>query len=338
MDELTQLRELRADAPVPDRAALAPGRALLTDAIAGRSRRTRRLRADWRIASLGAVVAITAAALIATQVVDTSAPRHGHLAARAHDPDLSSPAAALNEAADDLTRRKTPVEPRSDQWVYLREIGGTVTDRVRAGSSIRTDPSVPQAMDRSDPHKPHETWLKYGGEAEAKKRTPDLVYRPYSPRRLHRIATGLPQDPQKLLAELRRAFPADAGHRLAGETTDEHNYRAVFTLLDQSYAIPPHALARVYTALATVKDVKVTDHLVRDASGREVIAVTRESSRMNSRQEIFIDPRTYAYAGFKEVVTKEHQAWYDGTRYPGDVIGDLARTGTSVVDADGQKP
>lgn len=133
MDELTQLRELRADAPVPDRAALAPGRALLTDAIAGRNRRTRRLRADWRIASLGAVVAITAAALIATQVVDTSAPRHGHLAARAHDPDLSSPAAALNEAADDLTRRKTPVEPRSDQWVYLREIGGTVTDRVRAG-------------------------------------------------------------------------------------------------------------------------------------------------------------------------------------------------------------
>lgn len=34
MDEMTQLRELRADAPVPDRPALAPGRERLTDAIA----------------------------------------------------------------------------------------------------------------------------------------------------------------------------------------------------------------------------------------------------------------------------------------------------------------
>ncbi|WP_228922373.1 CU044_5270 family protein [Streptomyces sp. DH7] len=338
MDELTQLRELRADAPAPDRAALAPGRALLTDAIAGRNRRARRLRADWRIASLGAAAAITAAALIVTQIVDTTAPEHGHLAARAHDPDLSGPAAALNEAAGALTRKKTPVEPRNDQWVYLREVGGTVTDRVRAGDSVRTDPSVPHPMDRSDPHTPHETWLKYGGEAEEKKRTPDLVHRPYSPRRLHRIATALPQDPRELLAELRRLFPADAGHRVAGETTDEHNYRAVFTLLDQSYAIPPHALARIYTALATVKDVKVTDRLVRDASGREVIAVTRESSRTNIRQEIFIDPRTYAYTGFREVVTKEHRAWYDGTRYPGDVIGDLARIETAVVDADRERP
>lgn len=338
MDELTQLRELRADAPAPDRAALAPGRALLTDAIAGRNRRARRLRADWRVASLGAVVAITAAALFITQIVDATAPRHGHLAARTHDPDLSSPAAALNEAAGSLTRMKTPVEPRDDQWVYLREVGGTVTERVRAGSSVQVDPSVPQAMDRTDPHKTHETWLKYDGEAAEKEGTTDLIHRPYSPSRLHRIATGLPQDPQKLLAELRRAFPADAGHRVAGETTDEHNYRAVFTLLDQSYAIPPHALARVYAALATVKDVKVTDHLVRDASGREVIAVTRDSSRVNSRLEIFIDPRTYAYTGFREVVTKEHMAWYDGTRYPGDVIGDLARTGTAVVDAKGQKP
>ncbi|MFD8715982.1 CU044_5270 family protein [Streptomyces anulatus] len=338
MDELTRLRELRADAPAPDRAALAPGRALLTDAIAGRNRRTRRLRADWRIASLGAVVAITAAALFITQIVDATAPRHGHLAARTHGPDLSSPAAALKEAADALTRMETPVEPRDDQWVYLREVGGTVTDRVRVGDSVQTDPTVPQAMDRLDPHTPHETWLKYGGEAEEKEKTTDLIHRPYSPSRLHRIAIELPQNPQELLAELRRAFPADAGYRVAGETTDEHNYRAVFTLLDQSYAIPPHALARVYTALATVKDVKVTDRLVRDASGREVIAVTRESSRTNIRQEIFIDPRTYAYTGFREVVTKEHMAWYDGTRYPGDVIGDLARTGTAVVDAKGQKP
>ncbi|MCM2414827.1 hypothetical protein [Streptomyces sp. RKAG290] len=39
-DELTLLRELRADAPAPDRAALAEGRQRLTEA-AGRRRRLR---------------------------------------------------------------------------------------------------------------------------------------------------------------------------------------------------------------------------------------------------------------------------------------------------------
>ncbi|MGP3632932.1 CU044_5270 family protein, partial [Streptomyces sp. 24-1644] len=34
MDEMTRLRELRADAPVPDRATLAPGRLRLTEAMA----------------------------------------------------------------------------------------------------------------------------------------------------------------------------------------------------------------------------------------------------------------------------------------------------------------
>lgn len=92
MDEMTRLRELRADAPVPHRAALAPGRKRLTDSIEGGSRRTFRLRADWRIASLGAVVAITAAALFVTQIVDTSDPRQSGPATVAGDLDLSSPA------------------------------------------------------------------------------------------------------------------------------------------------------------------------------------------------------------------------------------------------------
>ncbi|CAO0826342.1 putative protein OS=Streptomyces microflavus OX=1919 GN=Smic_49530 PE=4 SV=1 [Streptomyces microflavus] len=49
--------------------------------------------------------------------------------------------------------------------------------------------------------------------------------------------------------------------------------------------------------MATVGGVKVTGHLIRDASGREVIAVTRKYDEGDSRREILIDPVDYSYAG-----------------------------------------
>lgn len=338
MDELTQLRELRADAPVPDRAALAPGRALLTDAIEGRSRRTRRLRADWRIASLGAAAAITAAALIATQVVDTSAPRHGHLAARTHGPDLSSPAAALGQAADFLERQKTPPEPRPDQWVYKREVGGTVT--IRRSLHDSPGPPPPTNMVRSAQDIPRDSWTKY--DDKALEETPNISH-PYTPSQLHRIAGALPKAPQDLLAELRRLNPTNGDIFAVAESEDEHSFRTALALLEESYTVPPNALARVYQALATVEGVKVIDHLVRDASGREVIAVTRDMVPSKSRLEIFINPKDYSYAGYREVTTETHKIHRGGgypsqTQYRGDVLNDLARIDTVLVDADREMP
>ncbi|MFF1835228.1 hypothetical protein ACFVXE_13620, partial [Streptomyces sp. NPDC058231] len=117
MDDMTQLREMRADAPVPDRAALAPGRQRLTDAVAG-GRRGLRLRADWRVASIGAAAAITAAALLTTQI--GGGPGSSHGATAASPLSLHSPAEVLNRAADALEKQEAPAEPRPDQWIYTR--------------------------------------------------------------------------------------------------------------------------------------------------------------------------------------------------------------------------
>ncbi|MFI7238024.1 hypothetical protein [Streptomyces cyaneofuscatus] len=57
--------------------------------------------------------------------------------------------------------------------------------------------------------------------------------------------------------------------------------------------------------MATVGGVKVTGHLIRDASGREGIAVPRKYDRSQSRREI---------------------------------LSDVARTHAAVVDRKGQKP
>ncbi|MGW3214672.1 CU044_5270 family protein [Streptomyces parvus] len=330
MDEMTQLRELRADAPVPDRATLAPGRKRLTDAIGGRSRRTLRLRADWRIASLGAVVAITAAALFVTQIVDTSDPRQSGPATVAGDLDLSSPAAALGEAADFLERQEVPPEPRNDQWIYLREED---PDQEKQWKEVPAEVRKKMQLSYSP-----DSWIPYDDKA-AENDESDTDYR--TARESYRIAAGLPEEPEALLAELRKVFPTGDGSDGPREDKDAHSFRALTVLL-QSYPLPPDALARIYRAMATVKGVGVTDHLIRDASGRQVIAVTRAYDA-NTRSEILLDPVDYSYAGERDVVTKAHEVTGpEGTepiRYKrGDILMDVARTRAAVVDAKGQKP
>ncbi|MFE7141999.1 CU044_5270 family protein [Streptomyces sp. NPDC057644] len=333
MDEMTQLRELRADAPVPDRAALAPGRKLLTDAIAGRGRRTLRQRADWRIASLGAVVAITAAALFATQIVDTPDPRQSGPATVAGDLDLSSPAATLNRAADYLERQEVPPEPRADQWIYTREVDGA------SGNAEALEEMPDEVANRLIPQFDPDQWVRYDDKA-AENDASDTDYR--TARESYRIATALPEDPKALLAKLRETFPTGDGTNGEPEQKDEHSFRAVSVMLE-SYPLPPDALARIYRALATVEGVGVTDHLIRDASGRQVIAVTR-SRDANTRSEVLIDPVDYSYAGEREVVSRTHEVTApDGIKWTtvhkrGDILIDIARTKAAVVDAKGQKP
>ncbi len=104
----------------------------------------------------------------------------------------------------------------------------------------------------------------------------------------------------------------------------------------------PGALARIYRAMATVQGVGVTGHLIRDASGRQVISVTRAYDE-NSRREILLDPVDYSYAGQRDVVTRTHEITVgdDGPSMVlrrGDILIDVARTRAAVVDAKGQKP
>lgn len=339
MDEMTRLRELRADAPVPDRAGLAPGRERLTDAIAGKDRRRtfalrlRPMLRDWRVTSLGAVVAVTAAALVITQVVGTSAPAPSAPATVVGDLDLSSPAAALNRAADHLERQEVPPEPRADQWIYLREEN---PDQEKQWKELPAE--VRETMQWS--YNP-DSWIPYDDKA-AENDASDTDYQ--TARESYRIAAELPEEPEALLAELRKVFPTGNGSDGPRETKDAHSFRALNVLL-QSYPLPPAALARIYRAMATVEGIGVTGHLIRDATGRQVIAVTRAYDR-NTRQEILIDPVDYSYAGEREVVSRTHEVLgpddSDGpdrtVQRRGDILREVARTRAAVVDRKGQKP
>ncbi|MEU9672292.1 MULTISPECIES: CU044_5270 family protein [Streptomyces] len=319
MDEMTRLRELRADAPVPDRAALAPGRERLTGAIAGRDRRARRVWADWRVASLGAAATITAAALIIAQIVDTSSNPN----ALAGNLDLSGPTVTLDRAADFLEGKKAPPEPRADQWIY------TVNTFAK--------PELASTENIADPDTgPDTSWTPYADPEMEQDPADDA----WSARETYRAAESLPEDPAALLAEVRSLYPAFDTERGREESSTARTFRGLSTLI-ASYPLSPAARARIYRALGTVPGVGITDHLVRDAAGRKAIAVTYEEPGSHERRELLLSPSDYSYAGTRHVVTEDHELNELGfvTRMTaGDITLDSARTAAAVVDAKGQKP
>ncbi|MFD4945930.1 CU044_5270 family protein [Streptomyces sp. NPDC058239] len=328
MDEMTQLRELRADAPVPDRSVLAPGRLRLTETVAS-GRRARRLKADWRITSIGAAAAITVAAVLGTQLVDAAAPDRSGPAATTGTLRLSSPAEVLNRAADALEEQQAAPEPRDDQWIYAR---------TKMAAPERTGGS-PAVSFRYDP----DSWVPYDNSAAARNGKDD-DYR--TSRQIYRAANELPDDPERLLEKVRSFYPTGHTAESPPEGRAQHSFRAM-GLMVQAYPIAPAALARIYRALATVPGVHVTDHLVKDAAGREAIAITRKEDGIHQQREILLDPHDFGYAGMRSVVTEDYkyaQPTGGKVKLPpeqfkaGQVLTSEARVEVAVVDAKGEKP
>lgn len=327
MDEMTKLRELRADVPVPDRGALAPGRRRLAEAAAS-GRRVRRLRADWRLAAVGAAAAISVAAVLGTQLGDAAAPTPSGPASTTGTLRLDSPAEVLNRAADALEKQPAGPEPRDNQWIYTR------TAQVASQGNANGSTLGPVTYDSG--------WVPYDNSAAAKKGK-DSDYR--TAREVYRAANTLPDDPARLLAKIRALYPTGHTAEDPPEREAQHSFRTI-GLMAQAYPIAPAALARVYRAMATVPGVRVTGHLVKDAAGREAIAITRKEDGRREQREILLDPHDFGYLGMRAVVTEDYTYKLGGDKAEGPTFGfrkgqiltSDARVEAAVVDARGEKP
>lgn len=295
--ETTAVRELRADAPAPQRADLLPGRDRLL-AETRRGSRARRLRSDWRLAAIGAAAAITAAALIVPQATDgrgETAPgaRPGYTI------ELGSAKDWLDDAADTVAAGPA-VTARDGQWIYTETVETNVTDDEHPG---------PQTDER---------WTRYADPATEDGRAGD----DHSPREQYAFLQSLPDDPRQVRARARAFFHATD----ASETRTEHEYRALIALLSRAYVHDPVDLAKVYRALATVPGVRAAD--VQDAAGRDAIALYLHQEgpgpRSGLRQETLLDPVTRLYSGYR---------YLEG----GEVIITGARLTTRVVDGDDER-
>lgn len=308
MDELTLVREFRADAPAP--LAPAAARRALDAEI-----RPRRHRGRW-LASAAAVLVMAGGGLVALQTGPGASP---------------SAAAVLNEAAavvaGDVVER-----PRDDQWVFETMYGGATTgepfEMIPGEGWLRFD-GTQFAGGPSD--KPNQI-LVQDLEDDPEIPTPEEWYDG---------AAALPADPAALLAALRDGDLADAN----GPTEAARDFDAVLETLGQPL-LPAQARANLFRALATIPGVGIDENAAPDLLDRPVLSVTFDGvpdvTGIRSRRELLLDPQTYAYVGVRVTALEDGRVGEEGSRgldvSPGETWYHSTALVPAVVDEPGQRP
>ncbi|MGW5100788.1 CU044_5270 family protein [Streptomyces sp. NPDC004100] len=324
MDEMTEVRALRAHVPAPDRARLAPGRTRLTEAArVGRSRRARWLRREFAL--VGVVAAVTAVAVAATLLVGSSGSRD--TVRPATTPDVRyrgvTTAEFLRQAADAVQTQPDGTVPTAKQWIYTKEAQEPPQPVGRTGRFvgpeekwIRYDGSAMTSRFGDEPLHIMKMHLENGGEGDDR-----------SPREMYRVLAALPTDGKGTLKALREqnAIADDKGSSQA-----RNDYTEISVLLSNP-VMPAKGLASLYRALALLPGGKVTGHLVKDAAGRRVIALNwnrGEPSKTGGSMldQWLIDPQTHRIVGERIVSTH------------GKVLGGSSLFTTAVVDRPGTRP
>jgi hypothetical protein len=128
----------------------------------------------------------------------------------------------------------------------------------------------------------------------------------------------------------------------AGMTRDDAIYDAIFTLFSagpsQGVVIPPKLEAALYGVLQQLPGVHF--ETAADLAGRTGLGFWRLTEGY-LKQEIVIDPVTYAFMGYEDVAVADHaMVGTDGTRYvkKGHVMGWGAVLGIAIVQKPGQLP
>ncbi len=309
MDEMTLVRELRAEVPAPDRRTLEAGRQRLLERAGRRGGGVWRVHVDRRLVVLAAV-----AAVVATAVVGTQAITDGQQSGPANRPpsyvlQLGDAKVLLQDTADVVARGVTP-HPRADQWVYTKEAENNLTDQERPGLRER------------------ESWDRYADTSLENGKAGD----DHSRREMFQFLADLPNDATEVKKRARTFYPDKDN----AETEPQHDFRAL-SILAMSRPVHPQGLAAVYRAMATVPGVKAAQ--VTDAAGRDAIALYLPADGRGSLgSEFLIDPRTGLYSGSRSVALKDNQDPDVGPSdhyKKGDVVIDHVILKTALVDEEG---
>ncbi|MEU9731707.1 CU044_5270 family protein [Streptomyces sp. NPDC048002] len=298
MNELSECRDLRADAPLPDADRLAAPRARLTAAFMQETRPERALsrrRAILVGAATAGALAVTAG-IVATLPEDTTgAPARGpHLLSAGASADALELAAATVEKHDGS-------EPGPKQWVYEKSTSFHEGKPQTSEEWTRWDgtgharlPGMAPSGDISD-FDPDELQVWYGPNQEEKWKK--LGYDDRSQRQFYRFLATLPSDPDRMMKRIREEHAIGS---VKGETAAQRDWREV-DVLYRSVLIPPNAQAGLFRALAKIPGARVTTG-VRDPLGRAAIGVSvtyaeQTPAGWKGKQEIYFDPDSYAYLG-----------------------------------------
>ncbi|QJT03490.1 hypothetical protein G9272_27090 [Streptomyces asoensis] len=331
MDEMTAVRQLRADAPVPDHARLTPARRRLLDEIEGRPRRG---YGGWQLRALGAVAAVLAAALLSTLTLWGD-----------HHATPTKPAAP----------------PGAHQWVYLESRYDTWHCRTNLGpqgygevGAFYMDPGPEPCTEEPARSTDDEGWTRYDGgrQADGNASGTDAVHEwggtnanYLSPQATDALVADLPDDPDAALRLiLERSVPDRATYKVR-LTQAQRDFDEVVEVLSGATAVPSdkaRVIHRVIMSLAEATEAAGAT----DGAGRKVLAIGvdgnfRDYAWERNSMQVLLDPETFAYRGVRWVAGMDYYVGGKASGGPlvtkGTVIATATRVATVVVDKAGDR-
>ncbi|AWS42858.1 CU044_5270 family protein [Streptosporangium sp. 'caverna'] len=325
MDDLTALRELRADAPEPGAERLAAARARL---VAGTDRAANRrgfLSLGRPMVLAGAFGLVAALVLTLFQIDRTGDPSPPTAARYASASEVFAQAALVAEA------RSTDASPRPDQWQYSKSLSR-------------------QPNEDSGDADTMEEWIRYDGKQTAgydddgRLRISDVPPDPgdddLSPQQYAEKLRELPTDPDKLLAHVRGDrhwidLPVEEGVAPAREDPDARAFRVISVYLEQQAIMPPKLEAAMYRALGKIPGVGVEVD-VEDAAGRKGLGVFRETDGLDTRRYLILEPKTFRYLGMRMLWLRDEMLGSDLIFRAGSVYS-TAELASGIVEKAGQR-
>ncbi|WP_405742300.1 CU044_5270 family protein [Streptomyces sp. NBC_00028] len=325
MNELSALRGLRADAPLPDADELAAPRARLTAVLRQETRPERVAHARRRTLLVGAA---TAGALAVTTGIVATLPDDSTRAPASKGPQVLSAGASADalELAAATVEQHDGTEPGPKQWVYEKSTVFVQGEPQSSEEWTRWDgtghanlPGIPPSGDISD-FDPDQLQVWYGPNQEEKRKKEG--YDDRSQRQFYRFLATLPSDPGRMMKRIREEHAIGS---IEGETRAQRDWREI-SVLYRSVLIPPNVQAGLFRAFAKIPGARVTtgvkDPLGRAAIGVRVSYAEKTPSGWQGRQEFFFEPGSYAYLG--------------ESRDDGEMVS--ARAAWGVVDKPGARP
>ncbi|ANH92522.1 hypothetical protein ACFUCQ_20630 [Streptomyces sp. NPDC057197] len=332
MDEISAVRKLRADVPVPDPARLASARRRLMDEVSAAPGRP----PAWRLKVVTACVAVVATALVSTLLLR---------------PERTAPADAA---------------PRADRWVYqkvrwdTRWCGtGTLAHGYSEVGSFSLGSSARPCRGKSAEPAYQERWIRYDGGALAtpddSTDDPDDVdvwkgsfqdgWEMLAPGETDALIAALPADPQGALRLIRaRSVPTHQAYTLRLSRA-ERDLVDVAELLSGASEVPPDKARTIHGVITALDDAKAPVRTT-DGLGRRVLAfglggAAHDDPGARSRMQVLLDPDTFAYRGIRYVAGLDRAAGDDGSTGPsvpeGTVLAVASRVTTGLVDRAGRR-
>ncbi|MEV4276833.1 CU044_5270 family protein [Actinoplanes xinjiangensis] len=268
MDEITLVREMGEETPLPSADRLAATRSRLMSEVAPPKRNRR-----WA-ALLAAVAAAGVAAVTVPQIVTPSAQPPAPVQSVAPGPKLTPVAAFLDQAAT-VVENEPDVVPRGDQFLYLRfiEWDGTA----------------------------NEAWLSIDGRHDGWGRDQDGKYAtiPGCPagggcRVLVHYRDDMPTDPEAMVVWLRKTARTEFGSDSLDAVTK------YLGTASTRFWMRPAQRAALYRAIGLIEGVRLVDG-AKDSRGRAGVGVAWVPTGQTEEHVVWVfDPKTFRMLGTPE--------------------------------------